>query len=196
MTPMCLMPRAGPRFIPIPKNASTSIIAAMFGLQGTPDEIHALKPERVPLVNGGATFAVIRNPADRFISTWANKVWRPHRPDTGLIRRHGVRAEMSLGEFVDLVEERGVRALDAHIRPQVDFLPAGYDKSQFGKVTPLRFERLMIDWMEYGCEAIWGPLGHMNESSPPTFPKGYTSELWSRITRLYIKDMMLWESLK
>lgn len=188
---MCLMHRSGLRYIPIPKCASTSITAALFGLQGTVEEIHTLKPAVVPLVNGGPVFAVIRNPVDRLISTWANKVWQPHRPDTGLIRRHGVREGMRLTEFVALVEGRGVDAMDVHIRPQVDFLP-----TDSKGVTLLRMERLLVDWRDKGYERLFGPLEHLNESSPPMFPDGYTSELWSRITRLYIKDMLLWESLK
>ena len=175
------------RFIPIPKNAGTSIISAMFDLHGTVEEIHANKPRRGPWTEAGyRTFAVVRSPWHRFISTWANKVHRPHRPDTALIREHGVPLGASLEAFLDIVEERGAMGLDGHVRPQVSFLPPS-------GVTLLRFEHLDYDWCEDGFERVYGPLGRYNCSTRPRGKEMLATQY--RVENLYAEDVALWEKV-
>lgn len=174
------------RFIAIPKCANTSILAAMFDLDGTVERIHQIKPQqRVWGPEGESTFAVVRDPVQRAVSCWMNKVYEPHRPDTALLQfygQEGIRRGMSFSEYLDVIETRGVDAFDQHVRPQRDFLP-----ENLSDVVLLRFEHLDDDWREAGLESMFGPLGRLNESG--VWPITQDDE-W-RLNTLYKNDVAL-----
>lgn len=171
------------QFIPIPKNASTSIISAMFRLGGTVEEIHRSKPKPQEWVNKGFTFAVVRNPLARFVSTWMNKVYDPHKPETRLLKEfkdRGIYRGMPLEEFADVVAYYGPFRFDPHLQPQSSFIPLGNPTGRL-----LRQERLASDWEDSGLKKLYGPLPRLNESGPALGELGATPAL---IREIYCAD--------
>lgn len=180
------------QFIPIEKNGSTSIIAAMFGLEGTPEEIHVAKPQTSQWnPSGPPTFAVLRDPMERFCSTWWNKVYKPHRPDTKLIRETPCYAGMPLSEFVDQAEEIVARDMDAHLRPQTSFIPSDAG----GQL--LRLGRLKEDWDRFELPRAYFPASRLNASQErPPWYDAMTDEEASKIMNIYWKDQVLWDVIR
>lgn len=179
-------PAHGVRFIPIEKCAGTSIIALLFDLSGSVEKIHADKPERVTWTpDGDQTFAVIRHPWSRLVSTWANKVNEPHRPDTNLIRRYGFQRGMSFGAFIDAVQDAEPRNLDRHLAPQVDFLPSE-------GVDLLVFECLLEEWARRPYLARIGTPDRLNRSHATS---GATVAQVDKVKAMYAEDYELWTRL-
>lgn len=180
--------RKGVQYVVIPKNACTSIIALLCDLQDkTTEEVHKRTIRgNVPWdPEAGPTFAVIRHPWRRLVSTWANKVYQPHKPDTGLIRDHGFTAGMTFPKFLDEVERRGVRNVDIHIMPQADYLPSG-------PVDLLRFEALAADWESRPYLAKLGTLPRMNRSNGAV---SATLDQVTRVRAMYKEDFFLCDKL-
>lgn len=173
------------RFIPIAKNASTSIIAAMYRLSGNVSDIHKTKPPAhgwrplSPL----PTFAIIRDPADRLYSTWQSKIMCEDPEPTALqssFKDKGLRAGMPFGDFLACIEQHGPRAFDNHILPQREYLPP-FDAD---KVCLLPFELLDIAWYSAGLGELMGPLPFLNVSATGGIPP----RLYERARALYRDD--------
>jgi len=196
VTPMCYVaPDGSWRYILVPKCGCTSVLAAMYGLVGTPKAIHrqvrSVYGIGVPWTpEGPPTVAVVRSPLDRLSSTWMNKVRQPHRPDTSLIAHYGLRQGMTFPAFVERVAEAGVRGLDSHVRPQVDFLPD--DPS---RVALVRLRELAEGLLRTGVvpRSTVRALKHRNRSGIVLDP--YTAELETRVMEMYDEDMALWNGL-
>ena len=173
------------QFINIPKNASTSILAAMFGIGGkSVEDIHveAAKHRELYRENGPPAFVVLRHPWRRFYSTWMNKVYQPHRPDTNLIKM-GCHAGMDLYEFANYCLAKPELFNDPHLRPQSEYLPDGaYDV--------LVHEDLDIYWDRLGYSALYGPLERLNSTDHPAPP--HRTSLRGAIEAKYRKDMQQW----
>lgn len=174
------------QFIPIPKCAGTSIIAAMFGIEGTTEEIHQRKPQRVEWQPGIPTFAVIRHPLARLVSTWSNKVFAPHMESTNLIREHGFKKGQDFESFAVRVIEEGPFAFDRHLHPQVSFLPNA-------EVDLLKFEHLDQLWRVKGYARRFAPLLHLNRSRHGFLD--ITARQVDAIFRTYQEDFDLWRNL-
>lgn len=187
-------PCATLRYIPIKKNASTSFIATMFDLSGTVEDIHENKPPMKRWKpDGRPTFTVVRDPFTRFASTWWNKVYRPHRPDTQLIDVFGFEKGMSFASFVDRVEQHGVHALDDHLKPQLDFLPA--DPDLLHSIKTVRLEFLAQDWKKHDLPAKYLPARHLNSSGCERWDDIYDDALGARVGALYDNDLGFWNTL-
>ena len=180
------------RFIPIPKNAGTSIISAMFRLKGSVERIHDTKPkfEYWAADDARPTFAVIRHPVARFVSVWYNKVYAPHRPDTALIKKWGMRPGMPLGEFLTAMEDAGVDNVDRHMAPQRSFLPDGFSKT----VHLLDHDNLAAEWRAAGLEGLYKPLPSLNATKRDSLQ--LDEDQWRRIVNLYREDFELQRRLK
>lgn len=174
-------------FIPIPKCGSTSILAGMFGLTGTVEQIHLAKPRRIlwDAVRAPA-FAVLRSPWTRLVSVWASKVGWPHRPDTQLLKTHGFAPGTPFPDFAERVLGEGVRSFDNHVRPQVDFLPPDP-----GQVTILRMESLSADARRAGMDwlAEIAENRHLNVSGRTV---DCPDDLEARVWEAYDDDAAMW----
>lgn len=153
------------QFILIPKNACTTILTAFYQLHDkSVEDVHDIckrRESKAPLNTGNQlfTFAIVRNPWDRFVSAWKNKVFVPHRPDTALIRCKGVTAGMSLDDFAAAFLDHGHLWRDHHVELQRSQLPANLDN-----VYLIALEHLAQQWTMVGLESRFGPLPKRNES--------------------------------
>jgi hypothetical protein len=94
-------------------------------LAARPKAIHARKEWNDMIAAGDRAlqklyrFTFVRNPVDRFLSFYQNKIWRPPRgsllPE---IEAAGFVMKMSLTEVLDIVERTRPENLDPHIAPQ------------------------------------------------------------------------------
>jgi len=184
------------RFIPIPKCAGTSIVKAMFRIEGTVEQIHARKPPRLPWKpsHGIPTITVLREPVDRFLSVWRNKVYRPHRPDTAMIRHFGCWQGMPIETFLQKVETRGLENFDKHVLPQIDFITQDGHKWPHAGIICLRFDDLAAGWRDCGAEKIFGPLDYENVSDGPGVDD-VPESVKRRIRSLYLSDVALWRKI-
>ena len=184
------------QYINIPKCAGTSILSAMYKLEGTPAEIHDQAPPTRPWrPDGPPTFAVIRTPFARFRSTWMNKVYMPHREDTALIKM-GARKGMRLAEFLMFVLQKPeLQMYESHIRSQSKYLP-----DDLSKVTLIRHEDLGVDWYTHGLEALYGALPRLNRSSQISgdihqvvLDGALSNAQRKAVDLMYENDMKIWE---
>lgn len=178
------------RYIPVPKCASTSVLSVLLNIDDSVEEIHRRKPKMGRWTpDGWPTFAVIRDPWTRLVSTWRNKVYRPHRSDAGLISRHGIPMGTSFADFVAIVAERGVRGLDGHIVPQVDYLRYR-GEIPYNDIGFVLYEHLDEDWAACGGLDAVGPLPRLNATEPEDNP--YTDDLHIKVRTLYHEDLVMW----
>jgi hypothetical protein len=185
-------------FAHVPKCAGTTIEAHLadrfgpLGLIGTDSEIGvsfqhltwAQIEAVLPRSWISGSFAVVRHPFDRFVSSYNMRVSQAHPPFP---------RETSIADFLDWVEARlpfHPGLLDNHLRPQVDFI---------GPETRLfRFEdRLdaVIDHLDecFGARPDLPPLGHYDYRDPETeklfdILERLPSTIAGRLARLYAND--------
>ena len=173
-------------FVTIPKTASTSIVAALMAADGadvrnmTAEQVDAAK-QNVPAPAGYAIYAVVRNPYDRLVSVWQNKVHKPHKPQTILLRM-GFREGMSFPDFVRMVRAKGT-GCNPHLYPQHDFL-SGTDAAL------LRYERLAAEWLALMAEHPGLPeLPCMNASAHKSYREYYDAETQEIVGSMYARDL-------
>ena len=164
----------------IPKNANTAMRVAV--LEG----IGVDRPEQrrhTALALGAPTGFVatfFRDPVERAVSCWADKLCREAAGTRGLCD-HGFRVGMSFGEFVEHLTV--ARDGDVHTRAQHLLTPP---PDYAGRV-----ERLAEDWERLRRRFGWlAPLRVRNAAPRPDVnPEPYRAA----IRRLYREDVELWE---
>lgn len=138
-------------------------------------------------------FAVVRNPFDRFVSFWADKIDGDGM--TGGLEQLGFRKGMSFGDAVRLAASIPDDKADPHMRSQTFLLT-----DQQGRLRPdllLRFERLVEDWnlLRYivthrtGTEIV--PLPHRRVSDHQRYLDYYDEESTRLVHSRYAKDFDL-----
>jgi hypothetical protein len=138
--------------------------------------------------NGPPAFTVLRHPWRRFVSTWANKVYRPHIENTALIQlgaRRGMELDDFCAWFIDL--EPRARLMDLHIKPQYMQLPTDVDK-----VIRLIHEDLHMAWKNTNLELLYGTLDQRNHTRG--IEKSTCSAYRTKIEDIYADDMELWST--
>lgn len=125
-------------------------------------------------------FSVVRNPFDRLVSCWANRVRGGH-----LAGPRG--KEWTFEEFVHLLHTRALRN-DRHIAPQTWML---LDREQPLVDHLLRFETLAEDWKVIQDYCGLAPLKHLNKSEHDHYQTYYTDELRYIVHGLYWQDLRL-----
>ncbi len=131
-------------------------------------------------------FAFVRNPWDRFVSAWVNKVLRGRRLGAEPARLEKLQ---DFGNFVDYCSEVDLNTCDIHIRRQsclidlnsIDYLGRferfEHDLCEIGRILGL----------ENGCGMPW------NNSSKARRPwqEYYTHSLRDKVGEMYRKDIQI-----
>jgi hypothetical protein len=145
------VPQHGFALALVRKVASSSMRAEVLRLYGleperpTSEGVYAMKvPQIAPLdahKQGLLVAAFVRNPFDRLVSVWKNKVYEPAFEH---VRPHilsiGFSAGMGFTDFIARVRE--CRDLDLHLAPQSAYLGPGFESYGFLG----RYEKLAADW--------------------------------------------------
>lgn len=156
-------------------------------------------PEGSTLLSGaGYRLAIVRNPWDRLLSAWADKIRGRSRDDRRL-KRLGQTAEpdavaaamTDFPSFVRVLEESLLFAHDAHFQPQAQIL--GSIELDFVG----RFERY-VESVGHALEAVGlghltTSLGHRNRTSDGShYSTWYDEESRGIVARLYAADIERW----
>lgn len=171
-----VFPALGASYIPIPKVACTAILAVLAWATGRPlralHEAHQIDWRlRAPLA--GFTFGFVRNPWDRWISCWLNKLSKKDL-DPCIEVAHGpaIRRGMPFADFVHAACQIPDELADPHFKSQAAFLRHPVDFVG-------RFESLEQDWKQV-CDriGIQLPLPMANASDVREhYSAYYTTEL-------------------
>lgn len=186
-------------YIPIPKSACSSIKYALLPLIG-------VKPDTVPLIHafdGFETwrfdqiaseidsqwfvFTVVRNPIDRAMSAWRDKL-RSEEKITSIMKRQGMKVGDTFDRFIHIASLWPTKSLDEHILPQSMIL----FHAQGFPVRTYRFEELDEAWMEISAEITRrsgipiGPLSKKNATD--YFRPEIEKRTLGRLKRLYAGD--------
>lgn len=137
-------------------------------------------------------FAVVRNPFDRLVSFWADKMEGPQPLNDRLLGKGFVKA-MSFAETVRRVAATDDRHADPHFRSQT-FLLLDHDRELRVDLL-LRFERLAEDWNllrwlvaeRTGAEVVGLP--HRRLSEHRHFTDYFDDETWELAARRYATDI-------
>jgi hypothetical protein len=185
-------------FVPTPKVANRSMkiaIASHLGLQWQGDIHHApwqFTPLSLMRDNDYFRFGFVRNPLDRLLSCYAQKIVYYQR-ELGmypLLWRYGktFNKDMSFPEFVEAVCQIPDRISDIHFRSQHSFF---YHRKKLMVDFVGHFEQIEKDWAflreKYGLPE----LPHQNRSSHVDYREAYTPELAAIAAKRYAKDIEL-----
>ncbi len=202
---------AGPRglFVDIPKVASSSLKRTLGNALGLPPVPRVHADERLPRAGWsdferGAydswfTFAFVRNPWDRLVSCYKNKLATatsgPRVVDgarRSFLRLYplGLRAGMSFEEFARFVAICPESEADPHFRSQHCFLPMRDGAPRLDFVG--RFERLAEDWeMVRKRLGLRERLPHLNRERRASYRAFYTPALAALVGKRYARDIAL-----
>jgi hypothetical protein len=169
---------AGLAYLQVPKVACTSFKIAMAvinrpelakELSEAPLRIHSepalsdIADENSQVLRTLFRFTFVRNPMDRFLSFYQNKIfYRPKGTVAPTIAEAGFRVGMPLGEVLDRIEKTAERELDPHIAPQNWFV---FDRKRSRVNFIGQVEKLADDLKK--LEELSGvrvELGHYNRS--------------------------------
>jgi chondroitin 4-sulfotransferase 11 len=185
-------------FVPTPKVANRSMkiaIASHIGMQYRGDIHHApwhFTPLALLRDNDYYRFGFVRNPLDRLLSCYAQKIvyYEKQLGMKPLLWRYGktFHKDMSFAEFVEAVAKIPDRVSDIHFRSQHTFL---YHRKKLMVDFVGHFEQLEQDWgllrEKFGLPA----LPHQNRSQHVDYREAYTPELARLAARRYRKDIEL-----
>jgi hypothetical protein len=183
-------------YVPVPKVANRSIKAALADYAGMPyTDPHEAGWQTIPLrqlatLEGYFRFTFVRNPLDRLLSCYAQKMVLYAR-QMGLpllFWRYGKRfwPEMSFAEFVEAVAAVPDHLADRHFRSQHTFI---YDEGKLLVDFVGRFEQLETDWSTLCQQVGIGTLPHYNPSPHKPYTEMYTRELARLAAKRYEKDI-------
>lgn len=173
------------RFIYV-RTAKVATRSISLALESRPElEAHVRRGKMQPWPRGKrrdyAAFAFVRNPYTRVVSCWHNKVIE------GTPWQYDHLRDLSLPEFVTVLEGMDLTTADRHVRTQTALLP-------LDRLTFLgRLERIAADW-ERVCDLLGLgdlPLPRENISGPRPEPVHVDDALAERIRRLYALDFAM-----
>lgn len=183
--------KAGLLFIHIPKNAGMSVAEAVYGQQVNHDSIRYYQKARPDMVEALPSFAVLRDPVDRFISAYnyarvggvaANRISKPFSARYAAFR--------SIDEALDHVEQaRRPYDVDHIFRPQSWYVT---DRQGRVAVTKLLLFSEIGRIAEYFPDIPVRPLEHLNRV--PTTARQMSDRQIARVRALYAQDVELVEA--
>ena len=193
-----MVPQLKLGFVPTPKVANRSIKAAVAvtvdrNFQGEP---HRANWQYAPLAllrdNDYFRFGFVRNPLERLVSCYAQKVVLYSRQYNMPIEfwRYGDRffPEMTFEQFVRAVSKISDACSDIHFRSQHTFL---YHKGELMVDFVGHFENLENDWQHLSERFNFPALPHYNHSSHSDYREMFTPELARLARDRYRKDIEL-----
>ena len=184
------------QYFPIGKTGSTSVIAALYGLEGTPVEIHRQKRDldvaRPYDPDGLPAFAVVRHPWERFKSVYRDKILNSGPGNRGLLRENGYEKDMSFEDFcANFIETGGWEHLtDKHLLPQVHALPA----NPLVNVDLMCHDFLSQEWEIRGFDKFYRPLPRLNTTRKSGTRRVPRIER-ERVLEFYEADVNLWRDV-
>ncbi len=193
-----ILPTQNLVYVPVPKVANRSIKAALADFAGKPyTDPHNAGWQTVPLpqvanLSGYFRFTFVRNPLDRLVSCYAQKIvlYARQMQLPLLFWRYGQRfdPEMSFAEFITAVAAIPDHLADRHFRSQHTFV-----YHQGGLLVDFvgRFEQLQPDWAILRQRAGLGDLPHFNPSPHQPYAAMYTPELARLAANRYAEDIRL-----
>ena len=129
--------------------------------------------------------AFIRDPFERLVSAWANKIHSKRYMESHL-HRHSFTLGMPFDDFVRHLDGH---CFDAHFQPQQNFLPERVDMLA-------RLEDALAVWPEIQARFPWLPdMPHKNTTDHKPAAEMFTPETQAIAERLYRDDIELWHSL-
>lgn len=186
-------------YIPIPKSACSSVKYALLPLIG-------VDPDTVPLIHAFTgfetrrfdeiaseidsdwfVFTVVRNPADRAMSAWRDKL-RSNEKITSIMVKQAMRVGDSFDRFIRIASLWPAQSLDEHVMPQSMIL-------SHAREFPVRiyhFEELDDAWQEISAEITKrsgiqiGPLPKKNATE--FFVPDIDRRTLRRLKALYSED--------
>jgi hypothetical protein len=204
----------GAVYIEVPKVACTSIKVALAEILGVPlprdGDPHSVafpapvvdRAPTAPLYPGLFSFAFVRNPWDRLVSCYRDKLCNETDGYTYFTIRPGVAnclarfdefvADMSFAEFVEAVASIPDDRADAHFRSQATFVTD--DHGRVGVDFVGRYERLVEDFEEVRAYLVMPELtlprlqAARKSKSYMTY---YTPHLLRVVERRYAEDIEL-----
>ena len=179
----------------IPKNASTSIKRALITSSGKdPDAVpnfhsHPALNRTHPKCAKGLKVAVIRNPVDRAVSNWRNKLWRNglDNASTRSFLSLGFKMQMSLTDYIQHLPS--VINKNAHTIRQAYFL-----HEQMDVLAPMEKIQDLWDWLKIGRPWL-EDLPLLNKTE---LPQGFkpSGEDISRLQDIYRQDMEIYAAAR
>ena len=154
-------------------------------------ELSDIAEESSSLLRNLYRFTFVRNPMERFLSFYQNKIfYRPKGTVAPSIAEAGFRVGMPLGEVLDLIEKTSEKELDPHIAPQNWFV---FDHKR-SRVNFIGHVERLADDLEK-LEELSGArveLGHYNKSPNREQHRFEVSDRdAARIREFYAEDFAL-----
>lgn len=200
-------------FFPVPKAASTSIkrlIAQMDGLPSEGDPHHDIAFELawgkdLQKYPGYRTFTAVRNPWDRLVSCFKDKIRSGYDPRFGtrpgihegldrynkILGRQIFYEDMSFADFVDVIAKIPDSLADEHIRSQYRMFSTSGGRLLAEHI--IHFENLYAEltslFKELGIEGF--SIEHLNKSTGGEYRRFYTDDLAAAVGKVYEKDVKL-----
>ncbi len=130
----------------------------------------------------------LRNPFDRLVSCWADKIAREKKGGTAHLVQVGYKVGMTFTQFVEHCIKN--RDRDVHTKAQIFFYPTQSEVNFWGTV-----ENLESDWLRF--QTVYpGTLGDLplkNRSPRVRDWRGYYNyELYQAVKELYFADLAMW----
>lgn len=188
----------------VPKVANSSIKAALLDAVGVPwdgQNLHAhrafefFKPSEFAAMRGVFRFAFVRNPFDRLVSCWAQKIDQPTHDNRGM-RRMGFRPGMGWEEWLEAALNIPPEQMDIHFRPQHLLLchqgevPVDY----LGKFESLNEDWRAVRYMAEKTAALTLPeLPVLTTSRHLPYREMYSATQRKRVEDVYAGDLALFD---
>lgn len=174
----------------IPKCANESVKYAFIDALGLNEHPRRAFPTASKEMAGGLrdkgwfVFTIVRNPFDRLVSCWADKLQadKMFKP----FKRYGLWHKMTFDAFIERIAQMQDHECNQHWRPM------SYDLLGKGEVVPAfvgRFERLAEDWKVVQERCPVSDLRHANKSNHKPYREHYTPRLRDLVARRYAKDL-------
>ncbi|OSP54488.1 sulfotransferase family 2 domain-containing protein [Pseudoruegeria sp. SK021] len=202
-TKTVVLAQARTLYIPIPKAANSSVKRALYptlGLEADP-KIDVHRDRRIPTLplsealklaeDDWFIFTIVRDPFDRSLSAWTDKVLRKRVENQRSLRRMGLQPDDSHATLLSALRGWPPRLLNDHFMPQSMLSQRALAT---GRLSVFHFETLNTDWPEISrrITANGGPnpapLPHLN-TSRADYSTAFTPQETKLITAIYRNDL-------
>lgn len=170
------------------KSANSSIKTAIKKMQGQERPIHTghkyISACRAKEKGGFHKIAIVRNPWDRFVSCYYQKIVGPKPAQ--LVKMKGIYKGMPFGKFVNAVNKLPKDIKEQHIRPQSMSMMCGND---FVPTWVIKLENIKAEWPELQNIIPIPDLVPRNVSEHPPYRECYNDKTRRIIAERYADDI-------